>query len=290
MIVSEQKAREGMKITVRKLIIAISLFLGLWWLYSTNKYIKFTHYSLSFTSLPQSFNRFKIAHLSDFHNHADSHVRESIIARLIKEKPDIIVITGDIVDSRTPNINVALKLVEGLTKIAPTYYVIGNHEARLIDRNIYDELEADLLTRGVNVLRDEQTIFTKNNEHISIVGIDDPRNRKANSSICARKINELATHNHFTLLLSHRPEYYDVYKQSVANLVFSGHVHGGQVRLPFIGGVIAPHQGFFPKYDGGVYREYDFAMVVSRGIGNSLFPLRINNQPEVIIVELRNEN
>lgn len=90
----------------------------------------------------------------------------------------------------------------------------------------------------------------------------------------------------YTILLSHRPELFDVYVESGVDLVFSGHAHGGQFRIPFIGGVVAPNQGVFPKYDAGIFAEGNTNMVVSRGVGNSIIPFRVNNRPEVIIIEL----
>ena len=91
----------------------------------------------------------------------------------------------------------------------------------------------------------------------------------------------------FTLLLSHRPELFEVYTENNIDLALTGHAHGGQIRLPFVGGVIAPHQGFFPEYDGGLYIKEETSMVVSRGIGNSIFPFRFNNRPEVVLIELQ---
>ena len=93
----------------------------------------------------------------------------------------------------------------------------------------------------------------------------------------------------YTILLSHRPELFSVYAEQEMNLVLSGHAHGGQFRLPLVGGLVAPNQGFFPEYDSGVYTEHGTSMVVSRGIGNSLFPFRFNNRPEVILIELKSE-
>jgi predicted MPP superfamily phosphohydrolase len=104
------------------------------------------------------------------------------------------------------------------------------------------------------------------------------------------KLDELISEEEFTLLLSHRPEMFDTYVEKDVDLVFSGHAHGGQFRIPFVGGVFAPNQGLFPKYDSGIYSEGNTTMVVSRGIGNSAFPFRINNRPEVILVELDTEN
>jgi predicted MPP superfamily phosphohydrolase len=93
----------------------------------------------------------------------------------------------------------------------------------------------------------------------------------------------------YTILLSHRPELFEVYAQHTVDLVFSGHAHGGQFRIPFVGGLIAPNQGLFPKYDAGIYEEGNTTMVVSRGIGNSIVPFRINNRPEIVLVELASQ-
>ena len=93
----------------------------------------------------------------------------------------------------------------------------------------------------------------------------------------------------FTILLSHRPELFDAYVECKADLVFSGHAHGGQFRLPFIGGIVAPNQGLFPEYDAGQFKEGSTNMIVSRGIGNSILPFRVNNRPEIVLVELKSE-
>jgi predicted MPP superfamily phosphohydrolase len=101
------------------------------------------------------------------------------------------------------------------------------------------------------------------------------------------KLYGLARGEDYTVLLSHRPELFDVYVQNGVDLVLSGHAHGGQFRVPFLGGLVAPNQGLFPQYDGGVYKSGKTTMIVSRGIGNSAFPFRINNRPELVIVELK---
>jgi predicted MPP superfamily phosphohydrolase len=93
----------------------------------------------------------------------------------------------------------------------------------------------------------------------------------------------------YTVLLSHRPELFDCYVAKGADLVFSGHAHGGQFRLPFLGGVFAPDQGLFPTYDAGLYQQKGTSMIVSRGLGNSLFPFRVNNRPEIVVVTLLSE-
>ena len=104
------------------------------------------------------------------------------------------------------------------------------------------------------------------------------------------KLDELADDQAgYTILLSHRPELFDTYVSGEIDLVLSGHAHGGQFRLPFIGGLYAPGQGFFPKYDAGMYSKETTSMVVSRGLGNSIIPLRFNNRPEIVLIELTGE-
>ena len=102
------------------------------------------------------------------------------------------------------------------------------------------------------------------------------------------KLNQLKNEQ-YTILLSHRPELFDVYVEYDMDIVFSGHAHGGQFRLPFIGGLVAPNQGLFPKYDAGLFVEDNTHMIVSKGIGNSIIPMRFNNRPEVIVITLKSE-
>jgi predicted MPP superfamily phosphohydrolase len=121
---------------------------------------------------------------------------------------------------------------------------------------------------------------------ISLIGIDDPAFQTESVSHVLQK---LTAEDSYTILLSHRPELFDTYVKNGIDLAFTGHAHGGQFRLPFVGGVIAPHQGFFPKYDSGLYTKNTTNMLVSRGVGNSMIPMRFNNRPEIIVVELRSE-
>ena len=132
--------------------------------------------------------------------------------------------------------------------------------------------------------------LTKGSETIQIAGLDDPdfteRDTYIQDSMVQTKISNLSLSDEYCILLSHRPELFAEYVSEEADLVLSGHAHGGQFRLPFIGGVIAPDQGLFPKYDAGKYSKNHTTMIVSRGIGNSIIPVRINNRPEIVIVEL----
>ena len=132
-------------------------------------------------------------------------------------------------------------------------------------------------------------------ETITLIGVNDPSYQTDylfgdSETVMNTKLEDLHTGNDgFTLLLSHRPELFDTYVDQDVDLVLSGHAHGGQFRLPFIGGLVAPNQGLFPEYDAGIYTEGNTNMLVSRGVGNSILPFRINNCPEVILIELQAE-
>ena len=192
------------------------------------------------------------------------------------------------IDSNHTNLEVALSFAQQAVKIAPCYFVTGNHEAWVGSQ--YEELKTSLENAGVTVLQDEAIELNYGDECIQLIGLNDPdfseRDSFLSESILETKLSQVNISNGFTILLSHRPEHFNVYQNKNIDLVLSGHAHGGQFRLPFLGGVIAPNQGLFPKYDAGIYTENGTTMIVSRGIGNSIIPVRINNRPEIVIIEL----
>ena len=270
------------------LLISIAVVIFAVWTVWGNATVGVTHYTVASDRLPQAFNHFKIVVVSDFHNAEFGKENDTLIKLIEKEKPDIIAFTGDLVDSRRTDIETADDLVRNLAEIAPCYYVTGNHEARLGEQ--YQKLEKILLEENVVVLHDRYTELTRNNEKILIAGLDDPNftdiNSAVHNSILETKLDGMNLSDSYFVLLSHRPEAFEAYTSAGADLVLSGHAHGGQFRLPFIGGIAAPNQGLFPKYDGGMYSENHTTMIVSRGVGNSIIPVRINNRPEIVCVEL----
>ena len=262
------------------------------WIAWGNTALELNTYTISSSKLPQSFDGYRIAHVSDLHNTEMGKDNEKLLAMLRDADPDMIAITGDLIDSRNTDIEVALKFVREAVKIAPCYYVTGNHEARV---NEYGELKAGMETAGVTVLEDVRTEISMEGATITLIGVNDPSYQTDylfgdSETVLNTKLEELHTEDgEFTVLLSHRPELFDAYTDHGIDLVLSGHAHGGQFRLPFIGGLVAPNQGFFPEYDAGIYMEGNTNMLVSRGIGNSILPFRINNRPEVILIELQAE-
>lgn len=273
------------KILISAAVIAVIFAIWIFW---SNITVGVTHYTIKSEKLPISFDRYKIVVVSDLHN-AEFGENNSTITELVeKEKPDIIALTGDLVDSSKTDIQTAGELVKKLAEIAPCYYVTGNHEAWI--GNQYQELEKILLDASVVVLHDKSVNLTKNNETIQLAELDDPdftdRDASVQQSMLETKLGNMNLTDDYCVLLSHRPEAFDAYVSEGVDLVLSGHAHGGQFRLPFIGGIAAPNQGFLPKYDAGMYSESNTTMIVSRGIGNSIIPIRFNNRPEIVSVEL----
>lgn len=275
-------------------ILAFLLVMIVWIIFWTiwgNITVKTTIWSIHDTNLPSGFERYKIAQISDLHNAEFGQNNSQLLKILQKESPDVIVLTGDLVDSIHTNMNIAVSFAEHAMNIAPCYYVTGNHEAWLKEQ--YNELEEKLKNCGVIVLRNQLEMITSNNDTIQLIGVDDPDFSESGSGmfdlaagIVSTEIQNASIGEGYKILLSHRPELFDTYVEKNINLALCGHAHGGQFRIPFIGGLIAPNQGLFPKYDGGLYTKENTTMIVSRGIGNSIIPIRFNNRPEVVIIIL----
>ncbi|MGI6366346.1 MAG: metallophosphoesterase [Bacillota bacterium] len=256
-----------------------------WW---QNNGLGITEIEYINSQIPQGFRGFRIVQVSDLHNKEFGHGNARLLAAIQAAQPDLVVITGDLVDRRRTDFEVARSFATQVAEIAPVYYVSGNHEQALA----YGEFR-DLLTgAGATVLDNADVILERQGEQIALLGLSDPMAYAFYADeTFALHLADLVVKNEgmFTILLSHRPEKMSLYSHHGVDLVFSGHAHGGQFRLPFIGGLAAPHQGLFPKYTSGVYQERSTAMVVSRGLGNSLFPLRLFNRPELVVVTLRGE-
>lgn len=249
-----------------------------------------TEYTIENESIPKSFDGFKIVQISDLHNTSFGENNKNLLKIIEVEKPDAVFVTGDSIDRFRTDIEVPIELLKNILKQCDVYFIIGNHELGA-DNNAYFKFIDTLTEMGVFVLKDSDTYIERDNEKIQIIGLNDASNYKTiyNDDFKANltdSINKLDDENCFSILLSHHPELFPEYSSTNIDLVFSGHAHGGQFRLPLLGGVVAPEQGLFPKYDAGVFTENNTTMVVSRGLGNSIIPVRINNPPEVVVVTL----
>ena len=266
-------------------LLAFALIVLIAWVAWSNLSIEVNGYTVESSLLPQAFDGFRIAHISDLHNAQFGKNNSALIKRLRESQPDIIAITGDSVDSRHTNFEITLNFIEQAMDIVPCYFVVGNHESRFEEEE-YQSFENRLKDFGVIVLHNETVNIEVGGEKITVCGVDDPmfdENFSENLKNCA-------VENEFTILLSHRPESFAEYVENGYNLVLSGHGHGGQVRIPFFGGLYVPGQGIFPEFDAGIYTDGNTNMIVSRGIGNSVIPIRINNSPEVIIIDLKSDD
>lgn len=288
------KKKASYKMTAFLCVTAALLLILIIWTIWANRALTVSTVTVSGDRIPASFSGFRIAQVSDLHNAEFGDNNAVLLGLLADSAPDIIAVTGDLVDSRHTDVDVALSFVKDAARIAPVYYVTGNHEARLPH---YAELKANLEAAGAVVLEDEAVSLSRGEEKITLAGLSDPDFTIKNDifdevpDMVSAKLNSLADDEKgYFILLSHRPELFETYVRSGSNLVLSGHAHGGQFRLPFIGGLFAPGQGFFPRYDGGLYTDGSTNMVVSRGIGNSIMPIRFNNPPEIVLVELDSAN
>lgn len=261
-----------------KTIFSILLFiLAFIYFYFDNNSIEVTKYEIVDDDIPESFNNFKIAHISDLHN---KNFRGKLETLVSQNKPNIIIITGDAIDSIFPNYQTTYNQIKELLKIAPVYYVSGNHEKGLG----YNYIRQSLVSLGVIVLDNKSEDIVINDESITISGVSDYTFHK---NMDWALVNTMNNKNNYNILLSHQPKFFDKYKKYGADLIFSGHEHGGQIRIPFIGAFYSSHQGFFPKLTDGKKTDGDSTIIISRGLGNSgRFPLRLFNRPELIITTL----
>ncbi|MGN0632162.1 MAG: metallophosphoesterase [Ruminococcus sp.] len=235
-------------------------------------------------------NTVRIAHISDLHSCKYGRQQENLIKAIDSQKPDVILMTGDMFDERTDDDNTEYFL-QGIYEKYPCYYVTGNHEF-YCGSEIFAQVTAMLEQYSVTILSGETETITLNGEKINICGVDDPCSYMIGSSTDINTqlsdISKQAGNGYFTILLSHRPELFETYTEYNFDLTLCGHAHGGQWRIPgILNGLYAPDQGVFPKYAGGIYEENNKSMIVSRGLSNYL-PLcpRIYNRPELCIIDL----
>ncbi len=267
------------------IVIALAAIFGGWVIWA-NTAIKQTEYTVTSNNLPAGFDGYVIAQIADLHCAEYDPGNTKLLAMLQESKPDIIVFTGDTFDERHSDKTPTLEFIRACVQIAPCYMVTGNHECAMIRTDYYD-LEAQVREIGVTVLHDKAVTLEKNGSSITMLGMDDEN--FVGTLYSAEQLRELAGTDGFILQLAHRPEYFERYAEAQIDLTLSGHAHGGQFRLPLIGGLYAPGQGVLPEYDSGLYTHQNANMIVSRGIGQSSFPLRFNNRPELVIVTLHTQ-
>jgi len=260
--------------------------------------IDITKYTVTSEKIPSAFNGYKILQLSDLHNISYGKNNSKLLEKIKEINPDIVVMTGDMINSDTKNFNKFYSLAQNISKDYTTYYIMGNHEMRLSGKDQLNIIKK-LNSLNIKVLDNTETSILKSNEAIHIYGLHQPISTYKNSlknntetefSIeDMKRIFPIVDDKCFNILLSHSPFDFEVFSEWGADLVLSGHVHGGLIRLPFIGGILSPERTFFPKYDAGEYLNNNSKMIVSRGLGNGTINLRIFNNPEICVIELNSK-
>lgn len=269
------------KAKIRLLVVVISIVLLIMFLHWQNNDIVISKYSIYVSEGNSENIKLKILQISDLHNKEFGENNKVLIDMVKSIEPDIIAITGDFIDSYKCDTEVALETAKALVEIAPVYFVTGNHERR-VNEAIYLPFEENLAEIGVNVLFNTVVNY---NDKINIIGIDD-MSLSSDDKTLSLLMQDAGT-DKISVLLAHEPQEFDWYAECGADVVLSGHAHGGQIRIPFTDiGLVAPGQGFFPKYSAGVYESGSSHMIVSRGLGNSIFPVRLFNRPELVEIDI----
>lgn len=244
-------------------------------LWYENSNLQLTKYDYFLNEKYKDLKDLKIVQISDLHDKSFGFNQFFLLNKIKKLSPDLILTTGDM--SNLINTKNCLILFKGLTKLAPTYYITGNHE-EVKGEVLINRLVNKLKNIGVKCLINDTGSFYFNNCKLNLIGL-----KSCNLSF----LNISNLDDNFNILLTHEPQ--EVYKYcSYFNIAFSGHTHGAQWRIPILDkGIFAPDQGIFPKYDAGKYNLGNSVLYINRGLGNETIIPRINNRPEIIEITFK---
>lgn len=276
---NSEDIRSNRKKYIKSAIVLLIVIVLLLFCNFQNKHLETTHYTYETEQLGVDLDGYRIVQISDLHNAKFGKNNQKLVDRIRECAPDMIVLTGDLVDSNHTNVDRVVQFVDEIVKICPVYYVTGNHEYWL-DTSEYEKLMDGLVSAGVVILDNQVVEISRGDAKFRLVGLDDKS--LADGTLEAL----LSDEKELTVVLAHEPQYFARYAGTGVDLVLSGHAHGGQFRLPFVGGIVAPDQGFLPEYTAGEYYMNGTEMIVSRGLGNSVVPVRLFNYPEIVCVEL----
>ena len=306
---------------IKKIFKIIVLLFAIFFVFNIilNKNIFVRKYKVKSSKITDKLDGYKIVQITDVHSVRNEIEFEKIINKIKKQEPDLICVTGDLIDAEyylsqnnlyeNKKINqieeLTVKLMKELKEIANTHYIYGNHEMMLLDDPENNKFKKDLEELGVEILNNKIEELEIDGERINLIGIQDPATlykdekyayiKGNNKNKVQAILNDLfleipeENRNKFTILLSHRPEYFELYDKYNIDLALTGHTHGGIVKLPIINGIYAHPQGWFPEYSYGIYKTNDFSMIISGGIGYSKLPIRIFNPPEICTITLEKE-
>lgn len=276
--------------------------------YTQSNWIFTTNYTVSSKKIPKEFNGYKILQLSDLHSMQFGKDNIRLIKKIDKIKPDIIAVTGDVLNSQNDDGRVFLSLAERLAKKYTIYYIVGNHEQIVKNRCIkkkltfFNDYMEKLKSFGIIIVDDSSDRILKKGACIDIYGLDIPlKYYKGKNSASYEGEKEFSVEEikdavgecesgTFSILLAHDPKYFSLYDAWGADLTLSGHVHGGVIWLPFVGGLLSPEQSFFPEYDKGRFERNGKVMIVNAGLGNSIVKIpRFLVPPELSVITLKSK-
>lgn len=253
-------------------------------LYSSKYQLEVTEYTLSSAKLPTAFDGYRIVQLSDLHAMEFGKNNTQLINAVQKLSPDLIALTGDFIES-PEDIPITAHLVNALTGIAPVYFCSGNHDWA---SGAAPELRQAIEAAGGVYLGECCETVTQDGQSIVIAGVEDP-NSYADLMHPDEFMDTVVQMypDAFTVLLGHRNDWVQRYPELPADIILSGHGHGGVIRLPWVGGLLGTDHKFFPEYDAGLYPSNHYIMVVSRGLGSFDRLPRFLNRPEILCLTLR---
>lgn len=265
--------------------------------------IEIVNYKVQSRKIPKVFDEFKIVQISDLHNRSFGTDNNILLEKIDKLKPNIVCITGDLIDSTNEDFSIALKLIDELSRKYQVYNIIGNHEQKVMI-NKYKELYKDyfkqLKSKNIISLENEKVKIQIGNDFINIYGLVVPykyypylfnknyKNKKLdfNKNDIEKQLGKI-NNKEYNVLLAHTPFFFEGYSNWGADLVLAGHVHGGIIRLPIKGGLLSPNREFFPKYDLGEYNIDKSTMILTKGLGGSRMIPRVNCKPEIVEITLK---
>lgn len=270
-------------------IMAIFLVVFLIRIYIDNNVFEISYIDFVDLEIPNSFNNIKILQISDLHNKSYGKENVTLLKAIDKITPDYIFLTGDMLSSKDTDFSTFYNLVSKIGPKYECYYIVGNHELDFSNEQL-ENLYATLESYEIKVLDNEKVELLKGNEKINLYGMwYNPKYymQEDFKLDIMEKIMKKAEENAFNILLTHNPDDFEIYANWGADLTFSGHVHGGMIRIPFIGGIISPDRTLLPEYDAGIYEYDDSNLIVSRGMSRGATGIRIFNQPELVVVNLK---
>ncbi len=290
--------RPGRMISIIAIIIIVFVLLLLY----SNMALTYSRYEKMSSKLPVEFDGFKIVLVSDLHGKSFGKSNSILTGMIDIENPDIVLMSGDMVSGKD-DLPIFYELAYDLGRRYETYYIYGNHEARF-EADVLEEMNNNLEEYGINIINNEVTVIERNGASIALYGLTLPLyfysgTNEDGNFIYEPTVNEIDDYfeyeqdidkNMFKMLLTHTPLYFDTYAEWGADIVFCGHIHGGVVRIPFIGGIFSPHKELFPHYDAGEYTAGASTLILSRGMGEHSGSVRLFNPADLCVITLKAED